>query len=196
MNRRKLHISPWLLLGTVALLTVGSLLAAVGISFARYRNEQKGNFWIQPEQPAQVYFGTVSGGTFTTLQSAWEASDDQMQLSFAIGNGTAAEDYAAPDQQVRLRIVASLGAWTESDSALYLQVNGQVYTATAQRITEGSVLHSQFGDGWILCFQDENGREPAWDIAGGALNYVQMLLYTETVTDTGLLQLQAVAEVK
>ena len=197
MNPRKLHISPGLLMGIVALLVVGCLLMAVGVSFARYRDDLKGDIQIQPEQPAEVYLGCVAEGTFVNQQSAWTEIDGKMQLSFAVSNGIAQDSFSQQDQQARLRIVASLGAWSESTTdTIYLTVDGQTYTAVAERIPEGSALHTQFGDGWILRFQDAQGEEPVWTLPAEQWSYISMLMYFDAaaIPDTSLLQLQVIVE--
>ena len=197
MNPRKLHISPWLLWGMIALLVVGCLLMAVGVSYARYRNDLQGDIRIQPDQPAQVYLGCVAEGRFVAQQSSWTEVDGTLQLPFAISNGTAQDAYSQQNQQVRLRVIASLGAWSENETdKIHLTVDGQTYTAVAEPIMAGSVLHTQFGDGWILHFQDSEGNEPVWDLAGDQWNHIPMLMYFDAAAmpDTSLLQLQIIAE--
>lgn len=197
MKPRKTHISPQLLLGLTALLVAGCLLVAVGVSFARYRTEMKNGILFRPDQVAQVYLGYVENNTFYNRQAGWTDTGETLQLSFAVGNGANSGSYTNANQSVRLCLLASLGAWqADSDTVVYLTVEGQTYSATAQRIQEGSALHAQFGDGWVFRFQDDSGKEPAWVLPGGQFGYISMLLEMESaaITDTSLLQLQVVAE--
>ncbi len=198
MNQRKFHISIPLLLAMTALLTVGALVAAVGVSYARYRTGQEGYFWFQPNQTAQVYLGYLEEEEFVCYQNSWETVEGTTQLSFAISNGYFDYEYVEKDQQARLRIVASLGAWQEeSGKTIYLTVDDQTYTGSAVRIAEGTALYSSFGDGWIFRFLDESGNEPVWDLPGGEFSCIPMVLHFQksVISNTALLQLQVVAEV-
>lgn len=197
MKPRKMHSSPQLLLGLTALLVAGCLLAAVGVSFARYRTEMHNGILFWPDQTAQVYLGYVENNTFYSRQTGWTDTGEQLQLSFAIGNGADSGSCAAMDQHVKLCLLASLGAWqADSETIVYLTVGDQTYSAAAQRITEGTGLHTQFGDGWVFRFQDESGAEPEWILPGGQFNFISMRLEMDNaaITDTSLLQLQVVAE--
>ena len=197
MKPRKTYISPQLLLGLTALLVAGCLLAAVGISFARYRTDMYSSILLRPDQAAQVYLGYVENDTFYNRQTGWTDTGEMLQLSFAVGNGADSGAYANADQSFRLCLVASLGAWqAESDATISLTVDGQTYSATARRIAEGSALHTQFGDGWEFRFLDDSGKEPRWDLPGGQFSCISMLLELNSaaITDTSLLQLQVVAE--
>lgn len=196
MKRRKFHISPLLLLGLAALLTVGCLMAAVGISFARYRTDVKAGIHFRPDKTAQICLGYVAeDGSFLAQQSSWVTVDETLRLSFAVSNGSSASAFSAVDQQTGVRLIASLGAWQANGAeAMTLTVGNQVYTATAQRITEGSALYAQFGDGWVFRFLDAEGREPSWTLPGGSFSCTEMLLQVSAaaISDTSLLQLQVI----
>lgn len=197
MNRWKLHSSPRLQLFIALFLVIVCLVAAVGVSFARYRVEQMENLRFQTGTNAMIFLGCVEEDTFVHRQGSWENQEDQMQIQFAVSNGTSAQEFAQADQQVRLRVIASLGAWSEENTdCLYLTVNNTTYTAAVERITEGSALHTQFGDGWVFRFLDAQGEELSWTLPGGDLRYIPMQLSfaADAITDTSLLQLQAVAE--
>lgn len=198
MERQKLHISPALRLGIAVILMLCCLGAAVGVTFARYQAEKKEGLIFQPDRNAQVYLGHMTADGFVCEQNQWVNAQEQLQLAFAISNGPSDTEFSSMDQVACLRVVASLGAWNEEMATpLYLTVGEQVYAAAAQRIVEGTVLYTQFGDGWVFRFQDENGKEPQWELSGGRFDCVQMLLYMDAaIADTGLLRLQVVAEVK
>lgn len=197
MKPRKLHISPVLLLGLATLLAVGCLLAAVGITFARYRTEQKAGIHFQPDQAAAVYLGSMADEEFVFQQSSWTVEEDKMQLFFAISNGRTMDTYASEDQRARVRLIASLGAWqADSTETFTLWVNGREYAAVAERITPGSSLYAQFGHGWVFRFRDENGQEPLWTLPGDQFSCTQMRLEISAaaIGDTSLLQLQVIGE--
>lgn len=192
MNPRKSNISPALSLGLAALLVVGCLMAALGVSFARYRTEEKDGIRFHPAQTARVYLGYMENGSFICQQNSWVATGNGLQLSFAISNGRTNSSYAHADQQAVVRLVASLGAWQEnSTESIHLFVGNQFYVAEAERITEGSALFDQFGDGWVFRFVDEDGNEYMWDLPGGSFSWIEMQLDT-TISDIGLLQLQVI----
>lgn len=198
MNPRKSNISPALSLGLAALLVVGCLMAALGVSFARYRTEEKDGIRFHPAQTAQVYLGYMENGSFICDQSSWEKTAGLLQLSFAVSNGQSVSSYAKANQQATVRLIASLGAWQEnSTESMHLFVGDQFYTAVAERIPQGSALFAQFGDGWTFHFMDANGNEPKWDLSGGQFSYIEMQIYcNETaIADTSLLQLQVISEV-
>ena len=198
MKQQKLHISSGLRLGIAALLMLCCLSAAVGVTFARYRADEKEGLIFYPNHNPQVFLGHMAEDTFVYAQNEWNTSGEQLQLAFAISNGPSETEFATADQTVHLCVVASLGAWSEEmSSPLCLSVGEQTYTAAAQRIVEGTALYSQFGDGWIFRFQDEAGREPQWELSGEQFSCIPMLLYMDAVvSETGLFRLQAVAEVK
>lgn len=199
MNPRKFHISPMLTLGLATLLAVGCLLAAVSISFARYRGDYQGGIHFRPDEVAQLHLGYVSDGAFIPWQSNWVAQNDTMELSFAVSNGKTAAECSREDQRLRLRVIASLGAWEEDGrEPITLTVDGKTYTAQVERIQESSALYSQFGEGWVFCFLDAEGKEPTWDLPGGSFCYTEMLLQVSAAAmpDTSLLQLQVIGEVR
>jgi len=198
MKRRKLHTSPALLLGIAAMLMLSCLTAAVGVTFARYRDGEKEGLIFQPDLKPQVFLGHMEGDSFACVQNEWVRSEEQLQLAFAISNGPSNTEFSSVNQSVCLRVIASLSVWNEEMAiSPSLTVGEKTYTATAQRIVEGSALYTQFGDGWILRFQDENGTEPQWELMGGQFSCISMLLHMDAaVGDTGLLRLQAVAEMK
>lgn len=198
MKQRKLHISPVLQLSFAVMLMLGCLTAAAGLTFARYQADEKEGLIFQPNQSAQVCLGHMEENSFVHAQNEWISSDGQLQLAFAISNGPSEAEFAPVHQTVCLRVVASLGAWNEEMSEpLRLTVGEQTYAAVAQRIAEGTALYTQFGDGWVFRFQDEDGNEPQWELPGEQFSCIPMFLYMDAAaSETGLFRLQAVAEVK
>ena len=198
MNRRKLHIPPALQFGTVVLLLLCCMTVAVGATFARYHNGEKGSLIFKPEHNLEVCLGYMKNDSFICAQNEWVRSAEQLQLAFAISNGSSKKEFADANQVVSFRVIASLGVVNaEGEIPVSLKVEGNTYTATVQPIAENSLLYTQFGDGWILQFCDAEGNELQWELAGGQFSYIQALLCVDAaVGDTGLLRLQAVAEVK
>lgn len=193
MKQRKLYM----LLGT--LLVIGCLVAAIGITFARYRTQWNGHMGFHAEQVGRLHLGTVSGDTFSNTQAEWTQTQNGWQMDFAVANGLRADDHTALNQQVQLQLVASLGAWdADSEETITLTVEGKTYTATASSIPQNSTLHTQFGDGWVFRFQDESGNAYTGQLPGGTFGYIpmQLSINSTAITDTGLFQLQAIAEIQ
>ena len=193
MKQRKLYM----LLGT--LLVIGCLVAAIGITFARYRTQWNGQMGFQAEQVGRLQLGTVSGDAFSTAEAAWIQTENGWQMTFAVANGTGTDDHIALTQQVQLQLVASLGAWSaDSDETITLTVAGKTYTATATPIPQNSTLHTQFGDGWVFRFQDESGNAYTGQLPGAAFGYIpmQLSINSTAIADTGLFQLQVTAQIQ
>ena len=198
MDRRKLHIFPWALLLLASLLAIGSIAVCVGVSFARYRTEAGWEQQFEVRQNGSVLLGQMIDGVFSDTEGTWVRSEGQLTLDFAVSNGTA-DAHSDMDQQVSLRVIASLSAGTQQTlSRLTLTVDGETYTATAEAIRRGSSLYRSFGDGWILRFLGEDGQELSWTLAGDAQNHIEMRLSMDEtlLEDTSLLQLQLLGEEK
>ena len=198
MKRRKLHISPALRLGMAVLLLLCCMIVALGVTFARYHNGEKGSLTFRPYKDSQVCLGYMDEDSFVNAQNDWVQAEEQLQLSFAISYVSSNRKFAPADQVVCLRVVASLGVWNEEmSSPLSLTVGENTYIATPQRIAENSALYTQFGDGWVFRFYDDEENELQWELVGGQFSCIQGLLCVDAaVGDTSLLRLLAVAEEK
>lgn len=121
MNPEKPGVLPWSSLGLAAVMLVACLVGAVGIATARYRAEQQAGAYFQPQAPVQVYLGqlrpdeTTQTYTFDTAQQSWQPVETEdsryYQLSFAISNGPTVDSFQEFSQQVRIRLVGSVGLW-------------------------------------------------------------------------------------
>lgn len=191
MKRRKIYM----LLGT--LLLAGCLLATVGAAFARYRDHWNRDMGFQADKVGRVQLGTVEETQFSAASAQWVLADDIWQLSFAVANGTGREDYADYTQHIHLQVVVSRGSWN-AEAPLRLTVGGRTYIAAATPITQGSALHTQFGDGWLIRFVDSNGDEYTGQLPGENFVYIAMQLSVsaDAITDTSLLQLRLTSEVQ
>lgn len=220
MNQRKPNNSLWYSLGLAVLLMAGCLVAFTGSSLARYRAEREKTIQFTVRVPDQVYLGTMqtvtdedtdaSGeGTLTFVSSAgasWETVNGVAQMEFAVANGASEEEFAAMDQQIRIRLMGSLGLWTGTETAkvkLLLPApteedpeNCEEIAADVTRISKESPLYKVFGDGWVFTFPDEKGEERVWTLEGGEFSYISMKIIVEDValTEASLLQLQVTGE--
>ncbi|MBE6967628.1 MAG: hypothetical protein E7444_04215 [Ruminococcaceae bacterium] len=209
MNRRKLHISQWCLLGLAAVLTVGGLLTAVGSTWARYRAETKETLLFSAREPKGIYLGQVrlAEDDKTRLfddqaQGTWESVNGKAQLDFAVANGTLPSDVAEEDQQFRIRLVGSPGIWEGAQTAeIQLMVPKKTdasqydtYEAAVTKIEPQSPMYDQFGDGWVFTFHDKLGDELTWNLVGGRFSCYEMrlVLENEMLTEASLLQLQVI----
>lgn len=208
MKRWKLNISSWYSLGLTALLVISCLVVSTGMAWARYRTEETESIYFKAREPVSVYLGKVEYGEgnaaegkfVQTNEGSWELNEGgQLQLRFAVANGTSEAAFEERNQEVYVRIVGSLGIQTVADNiSLKLTYPNEenpdtlnVVKATAVRIDPNSTLYSTYGDGWVFTFREE-GEELTWTLEGGELSYIEMDLTVEggTMADTSLLQLQ------
>ena len=208
MKRWKLNISSWYSLGLTALLVISCLVVSTGMAWARYRTEETESIYFKAREPVSVYLGKVEYGEgnaaegkfVQTNEGSWELNENgQLQLRFAVANGTSEAAFEERNQEVYVRIVGSLGIQTVADNiSLKLTYPNEenpdtlnVVKATAVRIDPNSTLYSTYGDGWVFTFREE-GEELTWTLEGGELSYIEMDLTVEggTLADTSLLQLQ------
>ena len=215
MNQRKPNIKSWYSLGRAGLLCVLILAIMTGTVFARYRDEKDKYITFTPRVPDQIYIGTVSVVTNETTvdgevitstmevftpdgQLNWEKKDGKTQLEFSVGNGLSDLDCSAKDQNVRLRMIGSLGIWIGTQ-VLTLQLvlppeeeGGEetIITATASPIAPKTALHYEYGDGWIYTFLDDTGEEMYWELAGEELSHISFKITVDGEITEKLVVLQ------
>ena len=211
MKQQKPNMTQWYLLGLAMLLSLGGLISAVGIGYARYRTESQASIYFAAKAPAPVWLGSLTepaeDGTVSfvaTGAGSWVTEENQSKLKFAVANGTSAADFANEDLRVRVRLIGSLGLWNgEAPLNMRLSVpenedstKVEEILATAERILPESPLYDTFGDGWTFTFRDAAGKELSWILEGGDLSFIEMVLTQEGAgfIDTSLIQLQVSAE--
>ncbi len=193
MTGRKKYIAAWCLL---ALAAIGCLSLAVGVTYARYREDVDGSLELGLRKNAQVYL--ISGKDpeiYSPLAAQWQQQGESQILEFFVTN-TGADAKAPEDtQEFTLRLAASLDVWdgvsefavnlvyTQSESADIIQ-------GTVTRIPQDTVLYSQFGDGWLITFP-KDGTDMTWELKGGERSHIsmQLELTSEQSVDGGLVQL-------
>jgi hypothetical protein len=110
-------------------------VGGVGIATARYRADMQAGAVIRPQAPVQVYLGqlrpdeTTQTYTFDTAQQTWKPVERPegryYELAFDISNGATNTSYCGDTQEVRIRILGSLGLWnmdTEVPVTLKLRI--------------------------------------------------------------------------
>lgn len=182
------------LMALSAILLLGCAILLVGATFARYQTSSTSGLSYQAKEYASVYLWSDFG---VSQQSTWQAesgTDGGLSLEFCISNGTDSGDCAEDDQQVTVRLAATLGIRSEEDTVeVALQTeDGKTCLGTARQIMENTPLYASFGPGWLYTFQDEEGEELSWTLKGGALSIQSMKLSVQgvDVKDTSMLQLQ------
>ena len=193
MNQRKAYISPWVALLLAAVVALGCILAAAGVSYARYRSDNTFDRIFSVRESGTVLLGkTDENGLFLQEQSTWQTVDGITSLDFAISNGTDGENWSKVDQQASIRVLAGPGAW---DGTLTLTVGETSYAAVPTAIVEGSALYRSFGEGWVLQFLDAQGNELSFSMDGEVWTTTSMrLTLTADLADTSLLRLQVISQ--
>lgn len=226
MNRRKKNISLWSL-GLALMLVLAAVLGTAGVALARYRAEFAAPVTFTARPASQFRLGRMVpdllGGDATFVadaQTGWELEEEQYKLSFAVSNIIGDKKYAADDQQIYLRLLATPGIWdgtdtvriallmpveevpetettdttqsTQSTEATEPEPQFEEIAATAIWINPESPLYDTFGDGWVFSFLNEDGTERSWTLEGGKASVLEMTLTLEgsALTDPSLLQLQ------
>lgn len=195
MNQRKSYISPWVALLLAAVVVLGCILAAAGVTYARYRTGSTFDRIFSVRESGTVLLGKMDeNGAFLQEQSTWQTVDGITSLDFAISNGTDAENWSKVNQQASIRVLAGPGTW---DNSLTLTVGEINYVAVPTAIKEGSALYRSFGEGWVLQFLDEQGNELSWPLSGEGWSTISMkLTLSANLSDTSLLRLQVISEEK
>lgn len=201
MGRKTCNI----LLGLAVLAVLAGLIAAFGISFARYRADYSQALGFQSQRPGQIHLGTLAtadepqGWSFQPqTQGTWQTRDDEHYLELVVANGISHQDYTHETQNFTLQLVGSLGIWDGTDVAdLTLRVyqpepldhEYQDFQATASRIQKGTPLYRTYGDGWVFSFLEE-GEQVTWTLDGSAFSTVKMTLILDggQLTHPSLLQ--------
>ena len=201
MHQRKKKQSALPKLMFTAGLLLMCMILMVGLTWARYQEEEINSLQYGVREPASVSlwsdYDEVTG-TLTEGECSWTFSDGMGTLRFYISNNTAETDYSDEDVSVSIRL---LGTLSITDAQVYLSVSDgsstTTWAATPVQIKEGTPLFDTFGGGNAYVFQDENGSELCWTLKGGSLSVLSVqidVLNLEQIKDAALLQLQVVGK--
>ena len=179
MNQRKPNRIMWYSLGLALLLCAAFLVTSTGTAFARYRTEREKNITFEVREPERICLGTLAeDGSFAVTDPVWKTVDDVHQLDLAVANGNSADDYSRQDQIFYFRLIGSAGL---EDTKVYLHLPAEDSSAeetkllaTASPIVEGTALYHAYGAGWIYTFQDTEGEELSWTLAGSEFQFVSL----------------------
>lgn len=187
------------------LLCASLLVASVGVTYARYREEHHGKIDFQVKEPEQIYLGIMDDEEFTPVDRLeWSEGEDGVSLYFAVANGSSETDYFNADQKVQLSLIGSLGLMKDGELPVVSVVYGndqetKVVQATATAIEKGTTLYHSYGDGWLYRFYEstiEGQKELNWDLPGGKFSYIRLFVSVkgETSENMNLLQPLITAE--
>jgi len=133
----------------VMLCAMSVLVLAVGISFARFRENWTETIPFQPEEPENLVLHQ---------DSQWLQEENTRQITFSL------ENTGADRAGGTIYGLVSEGIENSGKLSISLIREGLRYTAQAQPIVEGSALHKSFGNGWTYRFLDDEGQEIVWTL--------------------------------
>lgn len=126
MNQRKPNIVRWYLLGLAVLLAVGGLVSATGMTLARYQVQFEETIEVIPRPLTYFHLGkavetkvTENEEEVTVLtfvpatNNSWQTAGGISTTGFAVSNSQTADKYPKEDQHMQLRLVGSLGLWSD-----------------------------------------------------------------------------------
>lgn len=164
-------------LALLGILCLVAVVLTLGVAQARFRENLTEALPFQPHMPEDFIL---------QQDAAWETTGKTSTLHFSLKNT------AEHPQQGEIYLLASQGIQSGDALNVVLTHEGIRYAATAQRIPEGSVLHKNFGDGWVYRFLDGNGAELFWPVGAGEQQDYQVTVQSKTeISQHSLIRLVA-----
>lgn len=133
----------------VMLCVIGTLILAVGVAQARFRENWTETLPFRPEGEENLILHQ---------DGDWIEGEDLQKLTFSLEN---ADSEAAAGE---LYVLVSEGVESPDKLEISLTADGVRYTAQAQPIVPGSALHRSFGNGWVYRFLDDQEQEKSWTL--------------------------------
>lgn len=176
-------------------------VVTVGVTWARYQEEENSYLKYNTREPGMILLWSDYDpltGELTEGNRAWRFSNGTGELDIYVSNGTSTVEYSEEDQSVSIRLIGTLGI-SNAQVSILVSENGIATrcTATPVPIQEGTPLYSTFGSGNTYIFRDEDGKELSWNLEGGTLSVLGVLIDVqnlEKVEDAALLQLQVLGK--
>ena len=185
MGQKKLDRPHILAVPLTAILLLGCVCLLIGTAWARYRYRQITDVAFAPKTAAQVYmFGEKNANGFAPMADTLTETENGQVLDFVVTNGESKTQFSHEDQYACVRLYVSLSLGNGENLAATLTVDSKQYTAVARQLDGDSAVCQTFGEGWIYCFMDENGKELRWFLEGEKLSALDMSLLVDA--DTGL----------
>ncbi len=173
MDKQK-HIA----LSAVVVLLLLAVILSLGLTYARYRTEIVGDLAFSAKPLEQL---TLSGQSWKTTDGAdvltfsLEQSAENVRLYLAVSEGVAVSD--------AVTVSLTLPSAEEGGEDVVVQ-------AAAQKIEEGSALHTLFGAGYVFRFTDEvSGQELLQDLQADTAYVLTVTGLDTAVEHTSLLRL-------
>ena len=136
----------------------------------------------------------IDKGLWPSMPSAWSVTGSSASLEFSVSNGQSTMQYTQRSQGATVRLVAGLGIGDPENLTVKLSYTQGEETVTltgqAEPINNGSLVHKNYGDGWIYRFYDAIGNEKTFYLSGGKLSYQNLTISLEGEQDPVLCQLQ------
>lgn len=201
MDRTKRNFSTETALCCALLLITLCVLLVGTVTFARYQWEfAQASYQFVPEsqRAVTIYDGhltqeQIDSGRLSPVSGVWEHTGNGAALTFGVANGTLAE-FALAERTFAIRIAAGL-AIGQADaltvSLTYTDENGSTVTVTGtpEKIPEGSMQQTAFGDGWVYRFF-EGEEELCFTLEGNVFSYENFTVTVTGSVSTTLLDLQ------
>ena len=176
-------------------------VVTVGVTWARYQEEENSYLEYNTREPGMILLWSDYDpltGELTEGNRAWRFSNGTGELDIYVSNGTSTVEYSEEDQSVSIRLIGTLGI-SNAQVSIFVSENGVATrcTATPVPIQEGTPLYSTFGSGNTYIVRDEDGKELSWNLEGGTLSVLGVLIDVqnlEKVEDAALLQLQVLGK--
>lgn len=187
----------------LCLAVVGGLL--LGVTYGRYRQEYPTTSYkfIADSSDSLTLGGVITQdwidkGLWPQIPSEWTLTDSGAQMEFSIRNCQSEKQYAKRNQTATVRLATGLGIGAPENIKVtlsYTQADETVtLTGQAEAISDGSLLHKTYGEGWIYRFYDTIGNEKIFSLSGGQLSYQNLAIALEGTTDPVFCQLQVMGE--
>lgn len=200
------HKMLWNKLGLSVVLLFMAMMLFVGVAWSRFRSEIQDDQLYTPREPSQVYlWGEKTETGFASLPDTWKADTGTYEVPFTVTNGIYGSEgqedlFAENDMDIFLRIAVTEGIANAENLSVQLRLKdeaGTFYQATAQKIDESSPLYSEFGNGWVYSFRNNDGAEPHFTLSGGEVSCLEATLVYTLQPDTvgySMMQMQVVAQ--
>ena len=204
MERRKSNTLSRYHLCLAAMLFAACMLLVVGSTLARYKTDitQSAAYAVKDAAAVRLW-SLTDAGDLSANAAVWTDTEDGVKsLAFGISNGTK-NNYASETQRVCIRLCASVGIGYDENILVELYApdpdTGEtaVYTASAKQIQPYSPLYNTFGEGWVFRFQNADGEEPSWTLAGNCFSAMtaEIMISGIKIDNPSLLQLQVEGDV-
>ena len=194
MRQRISYIFKYNLL--TALIAVGVLSAAVGVTWCRYQKTESLAMQFVVQGPNTM---TVLGSDDNTEPGIWEIDEagNRMCMNFRVANGSV-DNYPSEDSRFSLRLLVSEGISENAKVTLTVTDEDgfrQVFDMEAESIDSSDkylILHSEMGKGTRYRFVKTEGEEAVISLPGGKRSVSSCSIEVQGDTKPFLAELQLV----